>query len=211
VGIRKCPCAVGTRKCLCAKEIKMKRRLLRKVMVSVLVLANLIVALLATGCAAKTGRMIPKEFEVINMHPYTVSVNESKGGIDPKPLWHSEISNTPYTEALSISLKESGVFQDVITGGGVDNLGGADYILDVTILEYDRPTQGANIIIRMHTKWTLTNAKTDAVVWSSTFKTSHRTPWGKSIFDGERIEQAQEAGVRANIKEGIRRLSILSL
>jgi len=189
----------------------MKRRLSRKIMVSVLVLANLSVVLLASGCAAKACRMVPKEFEVINTLPYTVSVNESKGGIDPKPLWHSEISNTPYTEALSYSLKESGVFQDVITGGGVDHLGGADYILDVTIMEYDRPNQGANIIIRMKTKWELTDAKTLEPVWSNTFKTAYRTEWGKSIFDGERIELAHEGAVRTNIKEGIRRLSLLSL
>ncbi len=191
----------------------MKRKLSRKIVTSLLVLVNVSVILFATGCAAKTARMVPKqkEFEVINMHPYTVSVNESKGGIDPKPLWHSEISNTPYTEALSQSLKKSFVFQDVITGGGAASREGADYILDVTILDYDRPNQGANIIIRMNTKWTLTNATTQEVVWSNTFKTAHRTDWGTSMFDGERIELAHEGAVRTNIKEGIRRLSLLSL
>jgi hypothetical protein len=189
----------------------MKRKLSRKIVTSVLVLVNLSVILLASGCAAKTARMIPKEFEVISSHPYTVSVNESKGGIDPKPLWHSEISNTPYTEALSQSLKKSFVFQDVITGGGAASREGADYILDVTIMEYDRPSQGANIIIRMKTKWQLTNAMTNETVWSNTFKTAYRADWGKSIFDGERIELAHEGAVRTNIKEGIRRLSLLSL
>ena len=189
----------------------MKRKLSRKIVTSVLVLVNLSVILLASGCAAKTARMIPKEFEVISSHPYTVSVNESKGGIDPKPLWHSEISNTPYTEALSQSLKKSFVFQDVITGGGAASREGADYILDVTIMEYDRPSQGANIIIRMNTKWTLTDATTHSAVWSNTFKTAYRADWGKSMFDGERIELAHEAAVRTNIKEGIRRLSLLSL
>ena len=189
----------------------MKRRLLRKIMVSVLVLANLSVVLLANGCAAKACKMVPKDFELINKHPYAVSVNESTGGKDAKPLWHSQVSNSAFTEALSRALAKSGVFQAVIKGGGVDHSGGADYILDVTILGYDEPCQGANIDIRMETKWTLADAKTHNVVWSNTFKTSHRTPWGKSIFDGERIEQAQEAGVRANLKEGIRRLSLLSL
>ena len=189
----------------------MKRRLLRKIMVSVLALANLSVVLLAGGCAAKACKMVPKNFEVINKQPYAVSVNESTGGKDAKPLWHSQISNSAFTEALSNALVKSGVFQAVIKGGGVDHNGGADYILDVTILDYDQPCQGANIDIRMKTKWELTDAKTLAPVWSNTFKTSHRTPWGKSIFDGERIEQAQEAGARTNIKEGIRRLSLLSL
>ena len=178
---------------------------------SVLVLACLSVVLLASGCAAKASKMVPKDFEVINKHHCTVSVNESIGGRDAKPLWTSQISNSAFTEALSNALAESGVFQTVIKGGGVDHLGGADYILDVTILDYDQPWHGANIVIDMKTKWELTNAKTHVPVWSNTFKTTHREAWLSSLFDGERIEKAHEASVRTNIKEGIRRLSILSL
>jgi len=63
----------------------------------------------------------------------------------------------------------------------------------------------------METKWELTNAKTHAPVWSNTFATAYRAVWLSSLFDGERIEKAHEAAVRTNIKEGIRRLSILSL
>jgi hypothetical protein len=189
----------------------MKRKLSRKIVTSVLVLANLSVVLLASGCAAKACKMVPKDFEVINKHPYTVSVNESTGGKDAKPLWHSQVSNSAFTEALSNALAKSGVFQAVIKGGGVDYSGGADYILDVTILGYDQPCQGANIDIRMKTKWELTDAKTLAPVWSNTFKTAYRAVWLKSLFDGERIEKAHEGAVRTNIKEGIRRLSLLSL
>lgn len=189
----------------------MKRRLSRTIMMSVLVLASLSVVLLASGCAAKASRMVPKDFEVINKHHYTVSVNESTGGKDAKPLWHSQISNSAFTEALSNALVESGVFQAVIKGGGVDYKGGADYILDVTILDYDQPWHGANIIISMKTKWELTNAKTLVPVWSNTFKTTYRAVWLESLFDGERIGKAHEGSGRTNIKEGIRRLSILSL
>ena len=191
----------------------MKRKLSRAIVMSLLVLVNVSVILLVTGCAAKPACMVPKakEYEVLNNHAYTVSVNESTGGIVAKPLWHSEISNAAFTEALSRALVKSGVFQDVIQGGGVDHSGGADYILDVTIIEYDRPTQGANITINMETKWELSDAQTLTPVWSNTFKTAHRTDWGTSMFDGERIELAHEAAARTNIKEGIRRLSLLSL
>lgn len=183
----------------------MKRRLLRKIMVSVLVLANLSVVLLASGCAAKACKMVPKDFELINEHPYTVSINESTGGIDAKPLWDSQISNSAFTEALSNALAKSGVFQTVTKGDS------ADYILDVTILNYDQPWHGANINIRMKTKWELTNAKTHASVWSNTFATAYRAAWLESLFDDERKEKAHEGAARTNIKEGIRRLSLLSL
>ncbi len=189
----------------------MKQRLSRKIMISMLVLANSSVVFFASGCAAKAGRMVPRDFKVVNKHPYAVSVNESTGGVDAKPLWTSQVSNPAFTEALSNALAKSGVFQTVIRGGGVDYPGGANYILDVTILDYDQPWRGANIIIRMETKWELTDAKTHTSVWSNTFKTAYRAVWLKSLFDGERIEKAHEGAVRTNIKEGIRRLSLLSL
>ncbi len=188
------------------REIKMKRMFSRKIIiVIVLVLASLSVILLASGCAAKASSMVPKNFEVVNKHPYTVSINESTGGIDAKPLWSSQVSNTAFTEALSNALAKSGVFQTVTKGDG------ADYILDVTILNYDQPWHGANINVRMETKWELTNAKTHAPVWSNTFATAYRAAWLSSLFDGERIEKSHERAARTNIKEGIRRLSILSL
>ncbi len=189
----------------------MKRILSRMIMMSVLVLASLSMVWIASGCAARASKMVPKDFEVINQHPYVVSVSESIGGMDAKPLWTSQISNPAFTEALSNALAKSGVFQTVIKGGGVDHRGGADYILDVTILHYDKPWHGANLIIGMKTKWELTVAKTHKPVWSNTFKTTHREAWLSSLFDGQRIEKAHEASVRTNIKEGVRRLSILSL
>jgi len=189
----------------------MIRILTRKIMSSLLVLANLSVFLIASGCAAKASKMVPADFEVVNKHSYTVSINESTGGKDTKPAWHSQISNSAFTEALSNALVESGVFQAVIKGGGVDYKGGADYILDVTILDYDQPWHGANIVISMKTKWELTNAKTLVPVWSNTFKTTYRAVWWESPFDWQRIEKAHEGSVRTNIKEGIRRLSLLSL
>jgi len=183
----------------------MKQRLSKKIIMNVLILVSLSVVLFASGCAAKASRMIPRDFKVANKHSYAVSVNESTGGIDAKPLWDSQISNTAYTEALSKALAKSGVFQTVTKGDG------ADYILDVTILNYDQPWHGANINVRMETKWELTNAKTHASVWSNTFATAYRAVWLESLFDDERKEKAHEGAVRTNIKEGIRRLSLLSL
>lgn len=193
------------RKCLLAKEIKMKRRLLKKIIMSTLVLASLSVFLLTSGCAAKASRMVPTDFEVVNKHHYTVSINESVGGRETNPLWTSQVSNSAFTEALSNALTKSGVFQAVIKGEG------ADYLLDVTILDYDQPWIGIDIDIRMKTKWELTNAKTLVPVWSNTFETIYRAKLSDALIAAERLQKANEGSVRTNIKEGIRRLSILSL
>ena len=183
----------------------MKCRLLRKVVMSVLVLVSLSVFLLTSGCAAQASRMVPLDFEVVNKHPYTVSISESIGGRETNPLWTSQVSNSAFTEALSNALAQSGIFQAVIKGGG------ADYILDVTILEYDQPWIGIDIDIRMKTKWELADAKTLVPVWSETFETTYRAKLSDAFIAAERLQKANEGSVRTNIKEGIRRLSILSL
>lgn len=183
----------------------MKRRLLRKIIISIFTLTILSVYLLTSGCAARVSRMVPLDFEVVNKHPYTVSLGESIGGKETNPLWTSQISNSAFTEALSNALAQSGVFQAVIKGGDTD------YILDVTILDYTQPVLGLNIDIRMKTKWELADAKTLVPVWSETFETTFRAKLTDAYFYDERLQKANEGSVRTNIKDGIRRLSILSL
>ncbi len=187
------------------KELKMKRMLLKKIIMSVLVLASLSVFLLISGCAANASRMVPTDFEVVNKHHHTVSINESIGGRETNPLWTSQVSNSAFTEALSNALAKSGVFQAVIKGDG------ADYLLDVTILDYDQPWIGIDIDIRMKTKWELADAKTLVPVWSDTFETTYRAKLSDVLIAAERLQKANEGSVRTNIKEGIRQLSLLSL
>jgi len=193
------------KKCPLVKKIKMKRILLKKIIMSVLAFASLSVFLLTSGCAANASRMVPTDFEVVNRHYHTVSINESIGGRETNPLWTSQVSNLAFTEALSNALAKSGVFQAVIKGGD------ADYLLDVTILDYDQPWIGIDIDIRMKTKWELADAKTLVPVWSDTFETTYRAKLSDALIAAERLQKANEGSVRTNIKEGIRRLSLLSL
>ncbi len=183
----------------------MRQRSLRKIVMSTIVLTILSAFLLNSGCAAQASRMVPLEFDVANKHPHSVSINESIGGKETNPLWTSQISNKAFTEALNNALAQSGVFQSVIKGGD------ADYILDVTMLEYDQPWLGADIDIRMKTKWELADAKTLVPVWSETFETTYKAKLTDALIAAERLQKANEGSVRTNIKEGIRRLSILSL
>jgi hypothetical protein len=187
----------------------MKRSSSKKMIVSVLILVGLCGTLLTSGCAARSEYMEPNGLDMAwdgeSGKPYTVSINESTGGIDPKPMWGSQISNTAFTAALTNSLKKTGVFQTVTTGDG------ADYILDVAILNYDQPWNGANMTVRMETTWKLTNAKTQDVVWSNTFPAAYTANWKSSPTDTGRAKNAQEGAARTTIKEGLRRLSIVEL
>ena len=178
---------------------------MKKTLISLLVLTIFTIFLFTSGCAANASRMIPTDFEVINKHSHTVSINESIGGRETNPLWTSQVSNMAFTEALSNSLAKSGVFQAVIKGSD------ADYLLDVIILDYDQPWIGIDIDIRMKTKWELTDSKTLVTVWSDTFETTFRAKLSDAFVAAERLQKANEGSVRTNIKEGIRRLSLLSL
>ena len=187
----------------------MKRSSSKKMIVSVLVLVGLCGTLFVGGCAARAKYMEPETLDMAwdgaSDKPYTVSVNESSGGIAPKPLWTSQISNTAFTAALTNSLKKSGLFQTVTTGDGADD------ILDVAILDYDQPWNGANMTVRMETTWKLTNAKTQDVVWSNTFPAAYTANWKCSPTDTGRAKNAQEGAARTTIKEGLSRLSRVDL
>ncbi len=183
----------------------MKRSLLRKIIISTFALAILSAFLFTCGCAARSNRMTPFDFEVVNKHPYTVSISESIGGRETHPLWSSQISNMAFTDALNNALARSGIFQAVIKGGG------ADYILDITILDYDQPIIGINFDVCMKTKWELTDAKRLVPVWSESFETTYRAKLTDALLGPERLQKANEGSVRTNIKEGIKRLSTLDL
>jgi hypothetical protein len=106
-------------------------------------------------------------------------------------------------------LEQSGVVQEVKAIGDE-----AAYVLDVAILDYDQPLYGSSMTVRMETKWKLTDAKTQEVVWSNTFPMVHKVVWIESlgsIADWGRAQRAQELAAQATIKEGIRRLSALEL
>ncbi|MHC4883396.1 MAG: hypothetical protein ACYTCV_12505 [Planctomycetota bacterium] len=192
----------------------MKRKMSKKIILwSVLVLISTCIPLLTLGCSvdnsASAARMVPDNLAVTwdgeKPKPYTVSVSESTGGKNPNPRWTSQISNTEFTAALMETVKQSHVFQEVTTGDG------ADYILDVDILNYDQPWYGSVMKVRMETTWKLTDAKTKKVVWSNTFPSAYRAEWKSSMFDRARIRNAHEGVARENIREGIRRLSALEL
>jgi len=178
---------------------------LRIILMGKLLVLSFGLFLLTTGCAANSTRMVPDSFEVVKKHSHTVTVNESVGGRETNPLWTSQISNSEFAKALSEALAKSGVFQSVIKGKG------ADYILDVTILHYDQPILGIDIDIRMKTTWELTDAKTLKPVWTDTFETTYRAKLTDALIAAERLQKANEGSARTNIKEGIKRLSMLDI
>ena len=183
----------------------MRYEILKKTAGCAVFVSSLCLLMAASGCAAKSARMIPTDFEINNRHAATVSLGDSIGGIETNPLWSSQISNSAFTEALNNALIKSGIFQHVSKGGDTD------YMLDVTILDYNKPLMGIDFDITIHTTWELTDGETLLPVWSETFATTYKAKLSEALVGAERLQRANEGAVRMNIKEGIRRLSLLSL
>ena len=156
--------------------------------------------LFATGCTARAQKMVPAGFDLTNKHPYTVSVLGHVSGGDKKNLL---ISDSALTDALTESVLKSGLFKGVVKGEG------ADYSLSVVILQYDQPWIGIDFNINMETAWTLSKQGKGEPVWAGTVATSYKATLGKAFFAEERRQKATEGAVRANIQEGIKRLSSL--
>jgi hypothetical protein len=158
---------------------------------------------LADGCAARSKMMVPKTFEVAKKIHGTVKVAEVVGSHETNsfPLWMSQISSVAFTEALADSIAKAKLFDSVIK---TDN---ADYILDVTILYYDQPLVGLDLDIKMKTRWDLTDTKKLVPVWSDTFEITYKAKVSDALIPAERSQKAYEGAVRANIAEGIKRLS----
>ena len=217
----------------------MKRSSSKKMIVSVLVSVCMTLLTIGCGCTARAKKMTPEYLDMVfdgAEKPYSVSVNEatvpmqrhslrhkspvdkeldhrwdneSTLGYEPNPRWGAGIPMTEFTWALTDALEQSRVFQTVKKIND-----GADYVLDVAILDYDQPWYGSSMTVRLETKWQLTEVETQKVVWSNTFPISKKVVWIESlgsITDRGRAQKAQEDAARAAIKEGIRRLSIVEL
>ncbi len=158
--------------------------------------------LFAVGCAARAQKMIPARFDVTNKHPYTVKV-QGRVGKEIYPKESSLISSSALTQALTESILKSGVFKGVVRGEG------ANFLLNVAVLSYDQPWLGVDFNINIETNWELFKSGQASPVWAGTIVTSYKATLCKAFFAAERLQKANEGAVRANIQEGIKRLSAL--
>ncbi|MFH1371359.1 MAG: hypothetical protein ABII09_08765 [Planctomycetota bacterium] len=170
----------------------------------VLLILEIGLVLFAAGCVARSEMMVPRSLEVTNKIPGSVRVDEVVGSRETGSfqLWTSQISSTAFTEAITASITKAKLFDSVVEANG------ADYILDVTILDYDQPLVGLDLNIKMKTQWQLTDAGKLTPVWSETFETTYKAKFSDALLPAEKSRKAYEGAIRLNIYEGIRRLSM---
>ena len=171
---------------------------------SILLLA--FVALFFSGCAspATTEGMKAQILNLQNKHSFSVSV-QTEGGRKTNPLWTSEISSESFAQAIQDSIAESGLFRSVVTGKS------GDYLLEVNLINMDKPLVGFDMTVNMAVNWTLTHIPTKKIVSQDLISKSYTATVGDAVVAIRRLRLAEEGAARKNIQEGLNRISQLKL
>jgi hypothetical protein len=168
---------------------------------------SLIGVLLALGgCASPSTHqaMMPTNLQLAKQHPQTVSVTAG-GGAETDKLGKSQISDVELRLAVVESIKASKAFSSVIEGAK------GDYALNVSIFNIKQPSFGLSFTVGIEMGWTLTKVDTGAVVWRESITTEHTATVGDAFSGVERLRMANEGAARANVAQGLAKISALSL
>jgi hypothetical protein len=159
-----------------------------------------------TGCAspATVQGMRSQTLALQNRHPFSVNVQVT-GGRNTNPLWTSEISDDAFIQAIRESISESGSFRSVVTTGS------GDYLLEVIIVNVDKPLIGLDMTVNMTANWKLTHVPSNKIVYQQLIPQRYTATFGDSIVGIKRLRLAEEGAARGNIVEGLTQLSRLNL
>lgn len=163
-------------------------------------------ALLLGGCASPStsAAMVTAVTAPITKHPESVSVNVS-GGSETSAMVISKISDADFTEAIKISITQSGLFAK--TAG----VSAADYNIDVTIIRLVQPMFGASFTVTLESTWRLTRRSDKKLIWEKSVTTPFTATMGDAFVGVTRLRLANEGAARENIKEAIAQMGAVSL
>jgi len=164
----------------------------------------LLLAVLA-GCATPATHegMLADRYDIATQHAKTVNVSTT-GGSETSAVGKSQISDADFIKAVIDSINRSKVFSRVVSAPG------ADYLLQVAIISLDQPSFGASFTVSMECGWTLKRAG-GSIVWQESIKSSHTATMGDAMVGTTRLRLATEGAARENIKQGLAKISRLSL
>ncbi|NNJ93962.1 MAG: hypothetical protein HKP57_04365 [Halobacteria archaeon] len=168
-------------------------------------LACLFIAWL-TGCASPANRqaLVVSDAPAATRHPYSVSVSTSGGG-ETGSMDYTNISDEDLAGAIEESITHSGLFSTVIQGDG------ADYRLNVSLINMSKPMFGMDFKIDMEMAWSLIDARTGDVVMREAINSTHTATMGQAFAAVTRIRMAVEGAAQENIRQGLEKIAALKL
>jgi len=166
------------------------------------VLSLLCLWLVGCGLAARADRMTPG-VSPAKQHPTSVSVAVN-GGNKTNPLWTSEIAGEDFRTALIDSINASRLFTAVTADQ-------PDMNLTVTLIKTIVPSSGMTMTSTVVAQWHLARVTDSAMVADEYIVTPFEAGPFDALLAVERVRAANEGAARANIVEGLRRLSDLTI
>ncbi|HXT13624.1 MAG TPA: hypothetical protein VN873_18885 [Candidatus Angelobacter sp.] len=166
----------------------------------------LLCAVLFAGCAspAQPGNMVVNTV-VHNGTPHGAVTVRVTGGHKTDPMWASQIAGKDFQTALVESLRKSGIFQSV------DADGNAPYRLDVRLDSLDQPVFGFDITVKLRADWSLSKSQDDNPLWQQPILSEYTATVGDAFAGIKRLRLADEGAARANIEQGLNKLSAMQL
>lgn len=161
--------------------------------------------LIAPGCAsaARAEEMVPTEFGVTDRHDKSVVVTADGG--KPTSGWgQSEIGSEEFASAVVAALERSMVFKSAVQGQE------ADYRLQVVLGEVGSKKSDPEFTAQVTATWTLTD-RDGTKRFDETIVSEGSATLGDAFVGIKRLQIMKERAARANIREGIERLSRLRL
>jgi len=158
-----------------------------------------------TGCAsgAKPDAMVLTVVPATTHNQASLGV-EVTGGSKTNPLWKSDISSEDFSSALVTALKQSTLFSSVTPGSG-------DYHLKVQLVKVLTPSFGFTLTSTVVSEWQLVRTRDARMVSDEFISTDFSATTSDAFAAVKRLRLANEGAARANITEGIRRLSAVNL
>jgi hypothetical protein len=122
-----------------------------------------------------------------------VAVGSVEGGSETYRLWVSQISNENFKEALSKSLKNSGI--------EAENPDQARYVLSASIRKVDQPWFGFDMTVDTVVSYILTDKASSTVLLNKEVGASHTADFTEALYGPSRLRLANEGSAKQNISK----------
>ena len=167
-----------------------------------------VISLILSSCAATPASsisMLPKlnKANIIYTNKI-IQILPVSGGEETNPMLVSKIGDKEYQEALINTLKDSGLFKQVI-----ENNNNPDYILDTTIISHEvksgKTVMEAKSILFV--RYILSDAKSKKILWSENIFSQYGAKWEEAFYAFERARKAHEGAARENLRKLISKVA----
>jgi hypothetical protein len=167
----------------------------------------LLVLLLSCSRNVKVENMMPSELNVVNRHPYTVSLTvKGQMGLSSARGRKDDIDHERLTHVIHKSISESGLFKAIVSEQE------ADFLLDVIVFRSNVVgTATAKVTTVVPMNWVLMRREPRGSVYEK--RTAHQVSVRArdNLGGANRFSTANEGSVQKSIEEAIFNISQLDL